>query len=188
MYGRGGKNGWRGYFCSTRRYKGSAVCNAPSINTKVIEPDVISFVEEFLTRSDPEAEMLPRIDLQRESRLSQIDSLQSDTGQQLSEIASQVEQILSALGKQAQLDIVRERLDKLQAENDELESELEKLDAERAMLLRGSERSAELVRQTRDFASNWESADQASKKKIISSLVDRIVVQKNGRVEITLTF
>ena len=55
---------------------------------------------------------------------------------------------------------------------------------ELALLTNNTDRIEEIIQYSKNFLSNWSQSDNASKKELIKTLIERIVVKKNGRIEI----
>ena len=180
---------WTGYFCSTRRNKGPAVCDMGTIKARTIEPYVEERVRQFIRSIESES-LFAEKQWNKESRL--ITNLREDIEriERLIEENNEASEQLLTLFEQGHTapQIVKEKLEKLEEDRHSQEVKLRN----RLLQLEDAEKETpslkELQELAKDFDEIWESADIEDQKWLIRTLIDKITVYKDGRIKIIYAF
>ena len=180
---------WMGYFCSTRRNKGPAVCDMGTIKGKTIEPYIENRVRQFIKSIESES-LFAEKQWSKESRL--VTNLRGDIERierLIAENKETSEQLLTLFEQgHTTPQAVKERLEKLETDRGSLEVKLRN----RLLQLDDAEKETpsleELQELAKDFDEIWESADIEDKKWLVRTLIDKITVYKDGRIKIIYAF
>ena len=178
-----------GYFCSTRRNKGPAVCDMGTIKGKTIEPYIENRVRQFIKSIESES-LFAEKQWSKESRL--VTNLRGDIERierLIAENKETSEQLLTLFEQgHTTPQAVKERLEKLETDRGSLEVKLRN----RLLQLDDAEKETpsleELQKIAKDFDEIWESADIEDKKWLVRTLIDKITVYKDGRIKIIYAF
>ena len=180
---------WTGYFCSTRRNKGPAVCDMGTIKARTIEPYVEERVRQFIHSIENET-LFAEKQWSKESRL--ITNLRRDIERierLIAENREASEQLLTLFEEgHTAPQVVKERLEKLETDRGSLEAKLRN----RLLQLDDAEKETpsleELQELAKDFDEIWESADIEDKKWLVRTLIEKITVYKDGKIKIIYAF
>ena len=180
---------WKAYYCNTRKYKGKAVCDAPTLNVNYIEPYIEERVRQFVASIEDESFF-------DSDHWKQDSVLVTNLKKEIIRLEKLVDEKKGAAEKVLSLfevgdtapEIVRTRLQGLENERTDLEDQLIHRRGQLDDALQDIPTREELEEFAKDFDQIWDSAKSEDKKMIVDAVIEKITVYSTGRIKVIFAF